>query len=316
MIYDKIENISKYPQISDKIAEFVTSLDEEITLGRHTLGNDNYANVEEYATKYPQDCRLEAHKQYVDIQILLRGQEELDFTSVDGLDISEPYDETRDIMFFKTPEMRLNSIILEKGYFALLYPDEAHQPQMNYGTEQQKVKKVVVKIKYPQDTAPFKRVTKKKDIEYLSNLGDKIWREHYIDINSIDCIEYMLKKFQSVEAITNQIEKENYEYYFIMAENNKIAGYVAIQPHKENLFLSKLYIDIPFRGCSLGRKAFDFVVKKAVEKGLPKISLTVNKRNYNTIDIYKHLGFRIKEAVVTDIGSGYVMDDYMMEYHL
>ena len=51
-------------------------------------------------------------------------------------------------------------------------------------------------------------------------------------------------------------------------------------------------------------------------KNLPQITLRVNKKNYNTIDIYKHLGFRIKEAVVTDIGGGYVMDDYIMEYKI
>ncbi len=159
----------------------------------------------------------------------------------------------------------------------------------------------------------FKKVTSQSDIVYLANLGDKIWREHYIDINSIDCIEYMLKKFQSTEAITEQIEHENYEYYFIMSDDKR-AGYIAIQPRQDELFLSKLYIDMPYRGYSLGRKAFEFIKQKAVEKGLPAIVLTVNKKNYDTIDIYKHLGFRIKESVVTDIGGGYVMDDYIMEY--
>lgn len=314
MIYDKIENIKKYPQIPADAAEFINSLSEETETGRYTLASDNYVNIEEYYTKAEKDCRLEAHKQYTDIQIILSGKEILEYTGIEGLDIDEVYDKSRDITFFKTPDRKLNRVILGKGYFALLYPHEAHQPQMNYAAESLKVKKAVVKIKSKQDIE-FRKVTSAQDIEYLANLGDKIWREHYIDINSIDCIEYMLKKFQSKEAITAQLTNENYEYYFIMYRDS-IAGYIGIQPHKQELFLSKLYIDIPFRGYSLGRRAFEFIKQKAEVKNLPQITLRVNKKNYNTIDIYKHLGFRIKEAVVTDIGGGYVMDDYIMEYKI
>ena len=41
--------------------------------------------------------------------------------------------------------------------------------------------------------------------------------------------------------------------------------------------------------------------------------LTVNKGNDLGIRAYKGTGFQIVEAVVTDIGEGFVMDDYVME---
>ena len=42
--------------------------------------------------------------------------------------------------------------------------------------------------------------------------------------------------------------------------------------------------------------------------------LTVNKNNTKAISVYKSFGFDITDTVVTDIGGGYVMDDYIMEY--
>ena len=45
-----------------------------------------------------------------------------------------------------------------------------------------------------------------------------------------------------------------------------------------------------------------------------KIYLTVNKGNTPSYQIYLHLGFKVIDSVVNDIGHGYVMDDYIMEY--
>jgi len=146
MIFDKIENIDNYPQIPQNAADFIKNLTSDIDTGRHDINENIYANVDEYTTRPPEKCRLEAHKKYIDIQLLLKGQEELDYTSIEGLEISEEYDDARDVMFFKSPQRRLNTVMLEKGYFVLLYPHEAHRPQMNY-TDSMPVKKVVVKIK-------------------------------------------------------------------------------------------------------------------------------------------------------------------------
>lgn len=158
----------------------------------------------------------------------------------------------------------------------------------------------------------FKIVQTNEDIKTLVSIANLIWHEHYSTINSIDCIEYMLEKFQSVAAISSQIANECYEYYFIISAD-EIIGYVGIQPQKNELFLSKLYLDKEFRGKGVGRKTLKFVVGKAKEKGFNRIFLTVNKKNYSSIEFYQHMGFKIVESVVTDIGDGYVMDDYIMK---
>ena len=145
MIYDKITNIGEY-NICESVKNFIHGLSIDIETGKKIISPDTYANIEEYTTKLRENCRLEAHKKYTDIQILLEGPEELAFTNIDGLKISEDYNAERDIMFFECPDRVLNKVVLKSGYFALLTPDEAHQPQVAYNNQPSRVKKVVIKL--------------------------------------------------------------------------------------------------------------------------------------------------------------------------
>ena len=86
--------------------------------------------------------------------------------------------------------------------------------------------------------------------------------------------------------------------------------YIGVSVKTDYLFLSKLYIAHNFRHKGLGREAFN----KIKTLGFNKIKLTVNKQNKNTIDAYQKYGFKITDKIVTDIGNGFVMDDYIMEY--
>lgn len=153
--------------------------------------------------------------------------------------------------------------------------------------------------------AEFKKVN---DIKELASLASSIWNEYWTCILTPEQIDYMVENFQSEKAIKNQIENENYTYYFIIKDGAK-AGYFGISDKKEYLFLSKLYIKKEYRHQGLGKKAFEKIKELANDK---PIRLTVNKYNTNTINAYKKWGFEIIDAVVTDIGSGFVMDDYIM----
>lgn len=153
--------------------------------------------------------------------------------------------------------------------------------------------------------AEFKKVN---DIKELASLASSIWHEYWTCILTPEQIDYMVENFQSEKAIKNQIENENYTYYFIIKDCAK-AGYFGISDKKEYLFLSKLYIKKEYRHQGLGKKAFEKIKELANDK---PIRLTVNKYNTNTINAYKKWGFEIIDAVVTDIGSGFVMDDFIM----
>ena len=89
-------------------------------------------------------------------------------------------------------------------------------------------------------------------------------------------------------------------------------GYIGLQPQGNTLFLSKLYLQKQARGKGIARQALDMMREICREKGLSSIYLTVNKHN-SSKQVYEALGFKTTREEVTDIGNGFVMDDYIME---
>ena len=150
---------------------------------------------------------------------------------------------------------------------------------------------------------------KVNDIKRLADLASEIWHEYWPCLLTDAQIDYMVDKFQSEKAIIEQIQNQNYTYYFLI-QDGKIAGYTGVAPKEDYLFLSKLYLKKDFRHKGLGEKAFD----KIKNLGFKKIRLTVNKHNTSAYNAYIKYGFIVIDSVVTDIGNNFVMDDFIMEF--
>lgn len=145
----------------------------------------------------------------------------------------------------------------------------------------------------------------------IESLAKEIWTEHYVTIIGKEQVDYMLSRFQSSEAVLEQIE--NGALYFLMRESDVFIGYIAVHPKQQELFLSKIYLRSSKRGIGYGRKAVQFVENLAKERSLTKIALTVNKHNIDTISAYEKMGFKITGALIQDIGGDFFMDDFAME---
>lgn len=156
----------------------------------------------------------------------------------------------------------------------------------------------------------IKAVFGQESVKIVEKLADDIWREHYTPIIGEDQVNYMLEKFQSFSAIETQIKEG--AYYYLVYYMDSPVGYFSYYLQDNTLFLSKIYVDSKLRGTGLGRFSIDFIEQQAKERELDSITLTVNKNNSNTISAYKKMGFEIEEAIVMDIGNGFVMDDYKM----
>ena len=156
---------------------------------------------------------------------------------------------------------------------------------------------------------------KLSEIKGLEEFASEIWHEYWNGVLSVGQINYMLNKFQSEEAMINLANSENYHYFYLMYENQK-AGYMALSKKEDYLFLSKIYMKKEYRHKGIGTKAFDFIKQYSIENNLNKIRLTVKKDNKNSVNAYLKWGFRTVDSVVTDIGNGFVMDDYIMEYQI
>jgi diamine N-acetyltransferase len=149
-------------------------------------------------------------------------------------------------------------------------------------------------------------------IRQIATLAREIWYEYYVPLIGRAQVDYMLAKFQSIEAMQEQI-RNGYEYFMAQC-GDRLVGYLAVQPDValKRLFISKLYVHKSSRGSGTGRACMEFIEQLARRRGLPLLWLTVNKGN-NSVKAYERLGFHIAEEIVIDIGNGFVMDDYRME---
>ena len=159
------------------------------------------------------------------------------------------------------------------------------------------------------------KAVKVEELACVSAMAADIWRECYASILSGEQIEYMLDVFLSIDALKKQILEGGYEYFFIEYEGKK-AGFVGVRVEGKRLFLSKLYIIKDYRGKGLSRIVLDALERKCSEEKLQAIYLTVNKYNNRAYDIYIKNGYEVIDDVVTGIGNGYVMDDYVMQKNI
>lgn len=159
------------------------------------------------------------------------------------------------------------------------------------------------------------KVETDEQIKELCGLAYEIWNEYSICFAEQEQIDYMLEKFQSFEAVKGQIDFQKYGYYFLEDDGENF-GYFAVQPKAGHLFLSKIYIRKDYRGKGYARKALDAIIEIAKELELFSIKLTVNKFNLPSIYVYEKLGFDRIGSDETDIGGGFIMDDYIYEYKI
>lgn len=162
----------------------------------------------------------------------------------------------------------------------------------------------------------IKKVKYLPELREIAELADEIWHECFVGIISEGQIDYMVEKFQSLDAMCRQIEEQDYTYLAVR-EDGELCGYIAVKPESDHrFFLSKLYLRKDKRGRGIATQMMNRVFEEARGAGKKSVYLTVNKHNDHAVDVYKKLGYRITDTTVTDIGSGYVMDDFIFTYEL
>lgn len=171
----------------------------------------------------------------------------------------------------------------------------------------------------------FRRVKEgdERGIRAMSALATRIVREHFDPIIGTEQNDYMIERFQTPEAIAAQIE-EGYEYYFVFPPKDeqregsvRPIGFLAVHAQGDGeLYLSKFYLLKEERGKGYARSMMRLVTQRARKLGCDHVTLNVNRNNYQAILAYEHLGFQKVGERCTDIGDGYVMDDFVYELAL
>ena len=155
----------------------------------------------------------------------------------------------------------------------------------------------------------LEKVIRPSQIAAVAELAREIWEAHYTPIIGAAQVAYMLARFQSEAAIARQLSLDGYEYYLAPA-----AGYLALVPDPagRRMQLSKIYVKESLRRTGLGRQMVALAEQRCRETGCTELWLTVNRHNATAIAFYERLGFAKAGQLVTDIGSGFVMDDWRL----
>ena len=146
MIIDNFDNCKKYFSVHkrfEKAFNYILNTDfENYDCGKYEIDGKNlYINIEEYETKLV--SRPEYHKDYIDIQFLINGEEYVGYCQKNELLIDNGYDEQKDIGF---GEGIVDYVKLKNGIFMVFFPNDAHQPCMAINIPT-KVKKAVLKVR-------------------------------------------------------------------------------------------------------------------------------------------------------------------------
>ena len=151
------------------------------------------------------------------------------------------------------------------------------------------------------------------DLPAIAELAGVIWRAHYPGIISHEQIDYMLARMYSLETLRAEIVSEGIRFERLLVDG-ALVGFASYGPTREPVVmkLHKLYLHQDYQGRGLGRLLLQHCEREARRRGALQLILAVIKQNARAIAAYKRNGFAIMDSVVTDIGGGFVMDDYIM----
>ena len=116
---------------------------EQLAEGRHVIdGEKIYATVSEGRGKAPEAAKLEVHDSYIDIQVLIKGQETMGWRDRRHCKtLNAAYDEKQDVALYDDPPEVF--FTLEPEHIVIFFPYDAHAPMIGDDV----IRKVIVKVK-------------------------------------------------------------------------------------------------------------------------------------------------------------------------
>ncbi len=156
----------------------------------------------------------------------------------------------------------------------------------------------------------FKRVETPERSKTVARIAAPIWHATYDAINGADATDYMIEQFQSVPAIRRQLDREGHAYYLMLRGEAGLCRPRAAQGGEDVPQQAVRLTGAPRAGLRARRL---ILLRRAAREGLDKIlphgqqAQHARDRGLPPLRLYEI------DSVVTDIGRGYVMDDYIRQ---
>jgi YhcH/YjgK/YiaL family protein len=153
MISDTIRNRGVYAGLSPRIKtalDYLAATDfSEMAPGRYEIeGNDLFVLVQTYQSIPRDQGKWECHREYIDVQYIAEGVEQIGFSNIENLEVETEYNPEKDIEFFSGDG---DYVTLAKGAYAIFFPQDAHKPKLAPNKSADNVRKIVIKIRIEQD---------------------------------------------------------------------------------------------------------------------------------------------------------------------
>lgn len=157
MIFDKLENLENYRGVHPRFDRALPFLLELIAnnadTGRHEildadLAGEVWGNMLAFeAQPVGEGTLMEAHRRFIDVQIVLEGAEQMFVPTDLAPTVKTPYNEASDVEFYRLPPMEsLTRLYVPAGYFAIFFAGELHAPSNSVTDEPTPMRKLVGKV--------------------------------------------------------------------------------------------------------------------------------------------------------------------------
>ena len=135
------------PKVIAEVCDYLNTLDlNALENGRHDINDQIYMNVMEPETAEPSSKKAELHHEYLDVQVLIRGTENIEVgANYPDLSKYESYNEADDYQLCAGIDDKF-TITMKPKMFAVFYPYEPHKPCCVVNGKTEKIKKLVVKV--------------------------------------------------------------------------------------------------------------------------------------------------------------------------
>ncbi|NSL88025.1 GNAT family N-acetyltransferase [Chitinophaga solisilvae] len=150
------------------------------------------------------------------------------------------------------------------------------------------------------------------DIPVIQQLADKIWRPTYKNILTPEQTDYMVDMMYGTAALTKQINELQHKY-IVLQDDKKPIGFASYSPTEtEGVYkLHKIYLSLDYQGKGVGKFLLDTVIRQVKNLGATSLELDVNRYNKARF-FYEKQGFTVYGEKDTEIGNGFLMEDYLM----
>ena len=145
MILDKLTAANAYRGIHPRLDGVLDRLNEAFlaTVGPETMeleGDKLYVTRFTYETLPREETFFEAHKRYLDVHLMVQGEERVELASPGGLTLFEHQGD-----FYAYRGEAEQSLVLRPGSFLVVFPEDAHRIKIQVNGPET-VSKVVFKV--------------------------------------------------------------------------------------------------------------------------------------------------------------------------